>query len=177
MSRVLRGLGLGFVAMVLVAGCSDKTGGSPVASGGGTPTTQSSSTSTTRPSTTGSNSNIKPCELLSASDQTSLGVGPGKPSSAGNLPTCVWTASGKFGITAGLANKGLTGLNGETVELPKHKAVKSLETGGFGGCGVVIGISDNSSLIITASVIGGGSQEQACPHAIDFAKIIDPKLP
>lgn len=177
MSRVLRGLGLGFVAVVLMAGCSDKTGGNPVASGGGTPTTQSSSTSTTRPPTTGATSDIKLCELLSASDQASLGVGAGKPSSAGNLQTCVWTASGKFGITAGLASKGMTGVTGESVDLPKHKAIKSLETGGFGGCGVVIGISDNSSLIITASVIGGGAQEQACPHAIDFAKIIDPKLP
>jgi hypothetical protein len=175
-SRAFAGLVCGIAALVFVAGCSNETPGNPVATGNGTTTTTPRSTSP-GPSTGSQASGIKPCDLLSASDRTTLGLGEGDPDVPGRLPTCDWTASGKGGIQIGLSNNGLAALKGENVGIGKHKAIKSLETGGFGGCGVVIELTTTSSVIVLASVMGAKTQEEACPRAIEVAKIIDPKLP
>jgi hypothetical protein len=170
----------GFIALVALAGCSETKAGTPQASGDDTSVsaTPGSGRATTPSATSPATGTIEPCELLSSADTAALGVGTGKPKTlASGTKTCDWSASGKFGISLLASKKGLSGLNGENVDLPKHKAIKTSSPDDPGSCAVVVGISDTASVIVTSVLNTAGSLDQTCPRAIDVAKIIDPKLP
>lgn len=170
----------GLIALALVAGCSETKTGTPQASGDGTSASATSGSSrTTTPSATSPvDSAIDPCELLSSADTASLGLGVGKPKTlSSGTKTCDWSSPGKFGIGMLASKKGLEGLNGESVPLAKHKAIRTSVPDDPGACAVVVGISDKASVIINSVLNTSGSPEQTCPRAIEVAKIIDPKLP
>jgi hypothetical protein len=102
-----------------------------------------------------------------------------KRKNAQGMDSCQWTASGKFSLTVGYSNTGLSGLaaaqGAAKVDVGKHEAVQALDKFGD-GCGVLIGATEKATVIVAATNLSGPSAD-ACPHAVSAAKIIDPKLP
>jgi hypothetical protein len=176
---VTRGKGLimsSCAALALLAGCASQEPGTPTASGDPTSATKTSTgSSTSTRSSTSQPSDVDPCDLLSSSDVTSLGLAAGKPQNVGGEKTCSWLASGKFSIRIGFSKNGLDGINGQSVPVGKHQAIQFVESQ-FGGCVVAMGISANSSALVVA-VPNSGDPAATCPQAVSTAKIIDPKLP
>lgn len=169
------------VFVAAVAGCSQEEPGTAIGSGGSTTATPGSQSSapTTR-SASGSATavdDIDPCELLPSAAATGLGLtSPGKPRTVANRPVCSWQGN-DFGVLVGTSTRGLVNATGQSVPLAKHKALQTTDTGGFGGCGVFVEVSANSSVIISAVLNGGRPAEEACPKAVDVAKIVDTTLP
>nr|CEL19650.1 hypothetical protein [Kibdelosporangium sp. MJ126-NF4]CTQ94550.1 hypothetical protein [Kibdelosporangium sp. MJ126-NF4] len=66
---------------------------------------------------------------------------------------------------------------GETVTLPKHKALQVVDLDEFRGCVILMEVSDD--VIATAAVtpVGNTPGAQMCPRALEVAKIVDSKLP
>lgn len=182
MSRMARSrfglVAAGLVALAAVAGCSQEEPGNPVGSPG---TSVPSSPKTTTPSQTSSQPNgsaIDTCSLLPDADAARLGLStPGEPGRIGGMPGCDWTASGKFGVAITSSNKGLSGTPGESVSLPKRKAVQAVDLDGGQGCGIAMEVSASSTVLVIVSPVGGGSGSQVCPQALEIAKIVDARLP
>jgi Protein of unknown function (DUF3558) len=176
---VPRLLAVGLVALAFAAGCSQQEPGTPTGSGGGTSeaiTPRPGGTTTTR--STQGNATVDACSLLPDSDAARLGVStPGKVRPIFGLPGCSWTASGQFVLGIAMDTKGLGGATGQEVSLPKHKAIQVVNPGDSGGCGVIVEVSSTSSALISVVPASGGPAEQACPRAVEVAKIVDSKLP
>ncbi|MFC5111824.1 DUF3558 domain-containing protein [Kibdelosporangium philippinense] len=169
------------VAVSLATGCTQQEPGTPSPSAGGTSgaTSARPGTTTTTPRPTQGNAPFDPCSLLSDTDAATLGVpSPGRARMFLNLPACLWLASGQFGISiAADGQKGLDGVVGQNVALPKHKAIQVINPANAGGCGVVVEATTTSSALIVVTPAGGGQPEAACPRAVEVAKIVDAKLP
>jgi hypothetical protein len=93
------------------------------------------------------------------------------------MKSCTWQASGQFTVMVGVSEKGLGDQPGENVPLAKHKAVMTTETGGFEGCGIYVAATDTRTVLIAVSLVGGKPAEEACPKAVEVAKIVDSALP
>jgi hypothetical protein len=172
-------IAVGLVALAVLAGCSQQSPGTPVASSG---PTQGGSTGTgaptTRSSASGSGASIDSCELVPDSEATKLGLRtPGTARTVGGMRSCTWQASGQFTLMVGVSERGLGDQPGENIPLTKHKAVKTTETGGYGGCGVYVAATDTQTVLIALSLVGGKPAEEACPKAVEVAKIVDSALP
>ena len=63
----------------------------------------------------------------------------------------------------------------DKVDVGKHEARQSTDKVDS-GCGVLIGASPSSTVIVTVLTLSGVGAG-ACPQAVNVAKIIDPKLP
>jgi hypothetical protein len=116
--------------------------------------------------------------LLSSGDSTSLGLGSaGKARTVVNRPVCTWQGEAEFSILIGVDKVGIGKLPGTPVDLPKHKAVQTTDTGGFQGCVVAIEVSSSSSVLVSAVLSGGRPAAEACPRSVEVAKIVDSTLP
>ncbi|WP_188316558.1 DUF3558 family protein [Solihabitans fulvus] len=152
--------------------------GSPSASG--TPTGSSANASPL--------ASIKPCDLLTASDTTPVGITtPGRPESVGGSPTCRWSTPGKFSFTlalnldASIRTLNYAGKSPTPVSIGRHSAAElpdSIETrANTGDCSVYIAVSDSSSAQIESTVQDTSDTALSCKRAEQIAKLIDSKLP
>jgi hypothetical protein len=171
----------GGVLVAVVSGCSTTEPGSPTGTGSTTPSNGGSTSSTmssvanSSPSTA-QNTSGNPCDLLSSSDVSTLGLGTGKRRNIHDADACVWTASGKYGLTVGYSKNGLAGAQGDKVDVGKHEARQVIENSVGGSCAVTMGTSPNSSVLVVVANLSGPVTD-SCPQAVTIAKIIDPKLP
>jgi hypothetical protein len=170
--------------LVLLAGCSTTTGGSPSAGNDPTnPTTAESTeeTPSSEPSESGGLAEVQPCELLDSGEAAQLQLTGGNEVKVGSARTCEYRHEGatlneSFSVAIGLQDdKGLDELNAPTIEplnLGSHEAVSFVDS--TGTCGVAIAVGDTSRVETSAL---GGDKEQACAAASQVATIIEPKLP
>lgn len=171
--------------LVLLAGCAEKTQGSP--SPGGTAPTDPTTAETTEETTTSEQpvaglADVDPCELLDATDLSALQLTGGEGKTVGGARVCRWQRDGAtlnetFTVSAEVFdNQGLGALNTPDVqELPPiggHDAAKF--TDATGTCGVSLGVGDSSRVDNTAV---GGDQQLGCQIAEQLATIVERKLP
>lgn len=184
MGITLRRLVLLVVLMVGLASCADKTNGSPLP---GTPNEPSTgtppSTGTTKPG--GSPlADTDPCSLLSASDQSTLGVGNGEKRTVGVARTCRWRLRGAnetiiFDVGI-LEAAGITDVPSsiQVKQLPDiggHKAAEHTGGGGAGSCTIILGVSQKSR--VDTNVIAGTDTQKACDRTMELARLVEPNLP
>ncbi|SDI63712.1 Protein of unknown function [Actinokineospora alba] len=176
------------VLTLMLAGCSDKTPGSPTAqpeptsSGSPSPTTKSSAT---KPSTDESPlKSVDPCDLLDASAMRTLGIAePGEDATVGKSRGCQWrvdkgTTTDSYSIDVGLFETlGIKDVRGDGAPKPvtvgSRKAVQTLRGGGS-GCAISIEVTEKSRVDVQAA---GASGEKLCPAVLEAAKLVEPELP
>jgi hypothetical protein len=169
----------GLAGLAVLAGCSQEAPGTPLASSGPTQNGSTGSSSPSTPkSTGGSSATIESCELVPDAEAAKLSLRtPGTARTVAGMKSCTWQASGQFTLMVGVSEKGLGDQPGESVPLAKHKGVKSIDPGGFAGCGVYVAASDSQTVLIAVALSGGKPAEEACPKAVEVAKIVDSALP
>jgi hypothetical protein len=171
--------------LVLLAGCSETTGGSPSPGDQTNPTdtTQGSTEETTssEPSAAPDLADLKPCDVLDASELAALQLTGGKEEEVLGSRRCQWRREGATGgdsytVSVGLVDdQGLAELNvpqKQPTTVGSHEAVTFVDSGG--NCGVAIAVGDTSRVETSAT---GGDQNQACQLAAQLATAIEPKLP
>jgi hypothetical protein len=176
-----------------VAACTTDTVGEPSAStdptsaarptlpgGEGTNTAPRSTTARPNPPDSPMRS-TEPCTLLTASEVTQIGAGPGKrnaDTSSGTSRGCEFVASGDFNLRViifdVLGTKDIQA-TGEITTLPpigKHQAVQGV----FGtACAVSVAVSETSR--VDAVVSADGNTSKGCEIAMQAARLVEPKLP
>jgi hypothetical protein len=176
-----------------VAACKTNTVGEPSAStdptsaarptlprGGGTNTGPRSTIARLNPTDSPIRS-TEPCTLLTASEVTEIGAGPGKrnaDTSSGTSRSCEFVASGNFNLRViifdVLGTKDVQA-TGEIKTLPpigKHQAVQGV----FGtACAVSVAVSATSR--VDAVVSADGNTSKGCEIAMQVARLVEPKLP
>jgi len=177
MKRILIAtIGLAF----LTAGCTGTAGNAnpTPTNGGATPTSGSDSTSGLEA--------IKPCDLLTQAEVTSLGLTyPGKASQVGTSDGCAWNISGNGGLRAGIRTKsGVKDLNldGDKItetKVGKFKATKvEAQDGAKNICTFAIAVSESSSVVVIGNLTATSDDTAAaCDRASKAADLIAPKLP
>ncbi|MDX3656577.1 DUF3558 family protein [Streptomyces sp. ID05-26A] len=162
---------------VLAAGCTGTTG---------TPTPTSGGTTTTSESASGLEVVAqKPCELLTETEVTSLGIkSAGEAAKVGTAEGCDWNESGKGGLRVGIrTSSGLKDLSpgGESspTKVGKYDAIKvEAPDGARGACTYLIAVSESSSVSIIGSLgLTSTDTAAACQRASKAADLIAPKLP
>lgn len=176
--------------VVLLAGCSEQTQGSPTP--GDDPTGQTTTTTesedTTEPTTTtgttgtGGLADVDPCGLVDDAGLSGLGLGAGEEKTLGEARVCQWRRDGptlneSFTVSVALfENRGLADIVGTDIrQLPNigtHEATSFVAPGG--SCGVSLGVGESSRVDNTAV---GGDQQQGCQLAASMAALVEPKLP
>jgi hypothetical protein len=169
-----------FALTAVVAACSTTEPGTPTGTNVSTSPKGSGTSSTSSvPSSTAQPAGANPCDLMSSADLSALGLGAGKRRNIQGTDACLWTASGKFTLSVGYNGSGLGGLAAaqgtDKVAVGKHEAVQVPDKIDP-SCGVLIGVSANSTVIVTVTN-ATGSAGDGCPQAVSIAKIVDPKLP
>jgi hypothetical protein len=174
------------VLLVLLAGCSESTQGSPTPGGEPTTTTGNSTDETTtsgdEPDGGDSLAALQPCELLDQAGLASMQLTGGEEKKLGSARVCRYRREGatlneSFAVSVALwDNQGLDDLNASTKQqLPdvgSHKAVSYVDAAG--ACGVGIGVGDSSR--VDSSAVGGDEQ-LSCQIAQQLASLVEPKLP
>lgn len=181
--------------LLMVAGCSDETGGTavPEATGGSPtgeappplPTGGGGSTGTTGTETADSPlAGVDPCSLMT--DQAAAAVGiddisAGQTEDVGSAENCVWqvekaTAAESYDVVLSVyADVGLKDLPDDIDKQPitvgDREAVRSL--GDF-SCSVLIFVTDSSHV---AAQVAGDGDEGDCTIALELAKLVEPELP
>lgn len=176
--------------VVLVSGCAEQTGGSPIAEGDSTgkpsittePDEPTQETSETTEPQGGGLADVDPCGLVDAAGLSALGLTGGEEKTLGEARVCRYRHEGatlneSFTVSVEVFDsRGLADIVGTNVkQLPKigsHDA--SSFTGPTGGCGVSIGVGDDARVDNTAV---GGAQQQGCQLAAELAALVEPKLP
>lgn len=129
---------------------------------------------------------IKPCDLLTSSEVTRLGLtNPGEADRVGGAETCSWKVSGNGGLLASLnPTEGFADLNYQGEKTTPTKAGKydavlvEAHAGAENICHVVIEVSDSSSVQVIANLTASSTDTAAaCKRATDAAELIAPKLP
>ncbi|WP_169735381.1 DUF3558 family protein [Actinokineospora inagensis] len=167
--------------------CTNTEGGSPIASGDGGQTTTTKST--TRPPRTTSSSApetaIKPCELISSSAASTLGITSGpQQKKAGDSPYCEWRVdkdSIADSYTLGIGVLDGVGLDDivssvpvQRVKVGSRNAAQSI--GGVHGVACVISLELTSKSRIDVAAVGG-DPTKLCKPALDAANVVEPELP
>lgn len=171
-----------------LSGCSSETPGNAslteATDGGGVqsfPMGTPADDGTAEPSETGSGTaSLKPCELLTTADLTTLGL-PGEPVAEGRLGParrCQWQASGSHGLDIAVMDYlGIDQVQSETPPEPltvgSHDAVKV--TGALEVCAVAIAVTDSSRVDMVGSA--NGDLNMACDLANQAAERVEPRLP
>ena len=175
--------------VVLVSGCSEQTGGNPVADGDTTvepsitqPTEETTETTETSEPSGGGLADVDPCGLVDAAGLSALGLTGGEEKTLGEARVCRYRHDGatlneSFTVSVEVFDsRGLADIVGTNVkQLPKigsHDASSFI--GPTGGCGVSIGVGEESRVDNTAV---GGAQQQGCQLAAELAALVEPKLP
>lgn len=178
MKRILIATTIGLA--VLSAGCTGTTGTptpTPTA-GGATPTSGSDSTSGLEA--------LKPCDLLTEAEVTSLGLTyPGKAAQVGTSDGCSWNISGNGGLRAGIRTKsGVKDLNLDgdkitTTKIGKYDATKvEAQDGAKNICTFAIAVSETSSVMVIGNLTATSEDTAAaCERSSKAAALIAPKLP
>ncbi|RLK60486.1 uncharacterized protein DUF3558 [Actinokineospora cianjurensis] len=167
--------------MLAVSACTSAEGGSPVPSGDagrtGAPTTSRTTTSSSPVDS------LKPCELLTSSAASTLGItGAGKAKS-GSTPTCEWRVD-KGSIAdsylVGIAVHDDVGLDDavssgavERIEVGSRKAARFLGPSKV-SCFIALELGAKSRVDVVAT---GGDGQKLCAPALDAAKLVEPELP
>ncbi|MGZ3142717.1 DUF3558 domain-containing protein [Lentzea chajnantorensis] len=165
---------------MLAAGCTGTSGNAnpTPTSGSSTPTSESASASGLEA--------LKPCDLLTQSDATSLGLPfPGKASQVGTSDGCAWNASGNGGVRAGIRTEsGVKELNlqGDKVsqtKVGKYDATKvEAQDGAKNACTIAIAVSESSSVLVIGTLsLSSEDTAAACERSSKAAELIAPKLP
>jgi hypothetical protein len=178
--------------VVLVSGCAEQTGGNPVAGDDTTAvrpsitTDPGEPTGTSEPSSGGDEpgglDDVDPCGLVDAAGLSALGLTGGEEKTLGEARVCRYRHDGptlneSFTVSVEVFDsRGLADIVGTDVkQLPKiggHDASSFI--GPTGGCGVSIGVGEDSRVDNTAV---GGAQQQGCQLAAELAALVEPKLP
>jgi hypothetical protein len=172
-------LALACAAAAVLGGCSETQAGSPQAAGDATSSQPTSDVPATTKPTPTSNRDKDPCALLSAAETADLGLGAAKTKTVTGLKFCDWASSSSShqGIAIGYGLSSLDSLNGQSIDIGKHKAAKLPPTILGRGCAVGLALPDSTSVIISGTPKVGEPDDAACPAVNQVAKIIDPKLP
>lgn len=172
--------------LVLLAGCSERTEGTP--SPGAAPTGQDQTTSTEEtttesgePGTSGGLADLEPCDILDSSDVAALQLTGGEEKTVGAARACEYRREGptineSFAVGVALwDDKGLDDLNAEDVQpLPNigsHEAASFKEAE---DCGIAIVISGTSRVDVSST---GGDPQQGCQLTTQVATVVETKLP
>ncbi|WP_026421593.1 DUF3558 domain-containing protein [Actinokineospora inagensis] len=169
--------------ILALAGCTDRTPGTPAAVHPPGPTTSAESTNTTE-STKTTTEDIKACSLLSTADLGRLGVtGEAKPGASKGVTSCEWRVSNAQsgdGYTIGLHVYGNRSLKDAVSANPKtsvrvggHDGLQYVADGGT-GCAVAIGVGAASRVDVFVS---GAGEAALCRPALDVARLVEPRLP
>ncbi|MCG8915167.1 DUF3558 domain-containing protein [Actinokineospora sp. PR83] len=147
---------------------------------------ESGSPSTTSPdSGGGSLASLDPCEMLTDSQKSELGVtGQAEPDETTSAKYCKWRVDANPAVPGGyqlalavFPELGLDRVNavGEKTPVPvgSRRAIQSLRAGG-GVCAISIEVTATSRVDVQAS---GGDGKALCPAALDAAKVVEPELP
>jgi len=178
MKRILIATLIGLSA--LATGCTD-TPGNPTP----TPTTGASTPTSDAGNASGLDS-VKPCDLLTSSDASALGLTvPGEPEKVGVSDGCSWRVSGNGGLRAGIrTDAGVKDLNIEgskvyEIKVGKYTATKvEAHNGAKPTCSIFIGVTEKSSISVLATLkLTSEDTAAACERATKAADLIAPKLP
>jgi hypothetical protein len=174
------------VLAALLAGtlaCSAKTAGTavpgPDTTNGQEPTTGQTSSPRTSPTNSQAGTGaLKPCELLTTSEQGQFGLGEGAEEQIGGARSCRWQKAGSYTIVVGIFDTlGLKDVvsTSETkpVTVGRHKAVQ--RTGGASACAIAIEVTESSR--VDVSSVARGDVEKGCELALQAAELVEPKLP
>lgn len=177
MKRILIATTVGLA--VLSAGCTGTSGNAnPTPTGGSTPTNSSDQASGLK--------DVKPCDLLSESEVTGLGLKyPGKAKQVGTADSCDWAVSGNGGLQVGVrTNSGVKNLNldGEKItqtKVGKYESTKvEAQDGAKNTCTFAIAVSESSSVVVIGSLtLTSEDTAAACERSSKAAELIAPKLP
>lgn len=156
-------------ALVAVAGCS---GGADAGS-----TTATSTPSTTTGEASSPSAAVNPCDLLTSDQAHQLGLTAEGPKNTAKSRGCGWRKEATYSMNIDIRdNQGIgpSDTPGVTkVALQSHDAVQDTSSG-F-GCDIGIAISTSSSADVAIS--GAESVQQQCQIAMQYATLIEPKLP
>ncbi|WP_196777809.1 DUF3558 family protein [Lentzea aerocolonigenes] len=166
--------------LVAAAGCGGTTSQAGLAQTTTTTTsTRSAGTSSAGPS--GTLDADRPCELVTASELTSIGInGTPKEERTGSTQECVFDRSNGiegvrgFGIRTALGLKDFRVASGEEVAdiiVGGRKAKQLKATGGT--CLIGVDISESSRLDVTAR----SGEKDMCPQALELAQLVAKNLP
>jgi hypothetical protein len=169
------------LALLAAACTSGKTTGeaSPGSTGENPVSTSSSAAENT------ALASVKPCELISSSEATSLSITSPTPEKSLGAEVCDWTGAGSSGLTVAVEPK--QGVNDFNYEGATKTPSKFGKYDGFtlpapkkspGVCHALIAVSESSSVQIIASAGATASDtEKACEMAKKSADFVAAKLP
>ncbi|CAL9668861.1 hypothetical protein SUDANB95_07344 [Actinosynnema sp. ALI-1.44] len=166
---------------VVLAGCSEKQGGTPTA-GSDTPTTTGTSAKPTTTSSSGTGGDLASFDVCAAM-QAAAGQFPLteiEPDGKRQSCNAEWGTSATVGVTAyptlGVADF-VPGPSSQfsDITVGSHKARKVTAPGSASSCAVTIEITSKSRVDVVA--IANASQDEACDAAQKLAEAIEPKLP
>ncbi|MFD4675813.1 DUF3558 domain-containing protein [Lentzea sp. NPDC058450] len=178
MKRILIATTIGLA--VLTAGCTGTTGNAnpTTTSGGATPTSGSGTASGLE--------SVKPCDLLTEAEVTSLGLTyPGKAAQVGTSDGCGWNVSGNGGLRAGIrTSSGVKDLNLQgdkisQIKVGKYDATKvEAQDNAKHLCTIAISVSESSSVTVIGNLtVTSEDTAAACERATKGAELIASKLP
>ena len=185
-SRVL--VALVITVMAGTVACSTETGGRavPDSTGAATTTPEESTSDSVEPTseTNGDLAAVDPCDLLTPSMKTTLGVtGEPQPEKTPSAELCQWSVdkgSIADSFTYGIAVFPRAGIDkvvavGEKKEITvgSRKAIESLRAGGA-VCAISIEVTPTSRVDVQAS---GGDGAALCAPALEAAELVEPELP
>ncbi|MGQ0840428.1 DUF3558 domain-containing protein [Actinokineospora sp.] len=175
-------------AILLAAGCSVTTAGTPTPGGSSGQPETSTPTKPSVPSTSANPSplaDIGPCDLMPASAATALGFedAKGEEEKIGRARSCSWKIRGatlRENVNLGVAIFDTLGIadivaKGQVETLPpigKHDAVRF--TGIADNCVFTLGVTKSVRVDIVAT---GSLFEKSCDVASRAAKLVEPELP
>ena len=177
MNRIVIAAVIGLAA--LSSACTEN--GSPQP----TPTTASDTPTSTSKAAASGLASMKPCDLLTESEVTSLGLRyPGEQKKVASAERCSWLVSGNGGLAAGIrADKGAKDLDlrGDKVSkttIGKFEATKiEAQDGAKNLCTIVISVTESASVQVIGNLdLSSTDTAGACERATKAAELIAPKL-
>jgi hypothetical protein len=175
--------------LLLLAGCSERTGGSPSAAE--TPTsqeqtteqsTEETTTESGEPGTDGGLADLEPCDILDSNDISTLQLTGGEERKIGSARVCEYRREGptineSYAVAVGLwDDQGLGDLNAENItplpNIGSHEAASYTELSG--DCGIAIVVSDTSRVDVSST---GGDVQLGCQLTNQVAAAVEAKLP
>lgn len=166
---------------LFAAACSGDVTGGDAKPGTNTETSTSTSSSSTGDAKL---AGVKPCDLLSSAEASTLGLASPEPRRAAASDTCEWTSADKGGLTVAVETKtGAEELNYDSsIKTPgkfgKYDGFTAKPKQDNGLCDVVISVSDSSSVQLIANAdVANRNTAKACVLATKSAELVASKLP
>ncbi|MEV6718244.1 DUF3558 domain-containing protein [Lentzea sp. NPDC051208] len=159
---------------------------SGVTDGDAKPVTTSETQTTTSSSSSGDGAlvGLKPCELVTGTEASGLGLGSPEPRRAAGADTCEWESNDSGGLTVALNTTiGAESLNYKTsnktpLKVGKYDGFIARPKEDSGLCDVVISVTDSSSVQVVANAdVANRNSAKACELAQKSADFVAAKLP